>query len=121
MRLFLIGMATLALTACGGANEADTTPMDNAADAAATANMAANAANAVDHVAAIENLSETEQQGVFLRAIRDADIPCRDVIETEKLEPQGGVATWRAQCEQGNAHLILVQPDGSAQVMSRTN
>jgi hypothetical protein len=116
MRLFLIGMATLALAACSGADDNMTAPMDNAAIAT---NEMDNAANAIDHVAAIENLSNTQQQAVFLRAIRDANIPCRDVTTVERIEPQGGLTTWRAQCDQGDAHLIAVQPDGNAQVMSR--
>jgi len=94
--------------------------MNNAAAAESALNSAGNAANAVDYVAAIRNLSEVERQAVFLRAIRDANLPCRDVTEVEEIEPQGGMPTWRAQCEQGAAHLITVQPDGSAQVMSRT-
>jgi hypothetical protein len=123
MRLLIIGAAVLALGACGspGGNAADA-PANaaNAANAADVAN-AANAANAVDTAAVIANLSQTEQQGVFLRAIRDADIPCRDVTEAEQVEPTNGVPTWRAQCEQGAAHLIIVKPDGSAQVVSRTD
>jgi hypothetical protein len=119
MRLFLIGIATLTLASCNGAKDSANTA-ENVAAVEHPFNAAENAANAVDHVAAIENLTEREQQGVFFRAIRDADIPCRDVISVERVEPQGGVPTWRAQCEQGDAHLIIVKPDGSAQVMSRT-
>lgn len=117
MRVFFVGMAVLTLAACGGANENATTTQN----IAAPDNALENAANAVDHIAEIENLSETEQQGVFFRAIRDANLPCRDVTEVQRIEPQGGMPTWRAQCEQGDAHLIMVQPDGTAHVMSRTN
>lgn len=116
MRMFLVGIATLALAACGGANDGAATQNSLTAD-----NALENAANAIDHIAAIENLSETEQQGVFFRAIRDANLPCRDVTKVERIEPQGDMPTWRAQCEQGDAHLIMVQPDGTAHVMSRTN
>ncbi|MCW2336719.1 hypothetical protein M2337_000952 [Sphingobium sp. B2D3A] len=118
MRVFLIGLATLSLAACGGgASQQNSAGAAN--NAALASNAMDNAANAIDHVAAIENLSETQQQAVFLRAIRDADISCRDVTKVERLEPEGGVPTWRAQCDQGDAHLIMVQPDGNAQVMSR--
>lgn len=118
MRLFLIGMTALTLAACDSAADrnAATPPPENAAQMM----NATNAANAVDHVAAINNLSQTEQQGVFLRAIRDADLPCRDVTSVEHIEPTNGVPTWRAQCDQGAAHLIMVKPDGNAQIVSRT-
>ena len=118
MRLFIIGMAALTLGACSGANESNeaAAPIENAANV----ENAVNAANAVDHVAAINNLSQTEQQGVFLRAIRDADLPCRDVTLVEQVEPTQGIPTWRAQCDQGAAHLIVVKPDGNAQIISRT-
>ena len=119
MRLFIIGMAALTLSACNGASERNETvpPVENAA---AAVDNATNAANAVDYVTAIQNLSQTEQQGVFLRAIRDADLPCRDVISVEQVEPMQKQPTWRAQCDQGEAHLIMVKPDGNAQIVSRT-
>jgi hypothetical protein len=113
MRAILTGLATLALAACG------TAPQENVANATNNA-VAANDAEAVNYIAEISNLSEQEQQGVFFRAIRDADIPCRDVTKVEKIEPMMGVPTWRASCDQGDQHLIQVKPDGSAQVISRT-
>ena len=118
MRLFIIGMVAITLGACNSASErnAATPPIENAA----AVENATNAANAIDYVAAVQNLSETEQQGVFLRAIRDADLQCRDVISVEQVEPMQGVPTWRAQCDQGAAHLIMVKPDGNAQIVSRT-
>ncbi|MBB5987564.1 hypothetical protein [Sphingobium lignivorans] len=112
MRLLLIGIATLSLAACGG------TPENSVENAAIPA--AENAENAVNYVAEIGNLSDTQQQAVFFRAIRDAGIACRDVTSVEQIEPQNGVQTWRAQCDQGGQHLIQVLPDGSAQVVSRT-
>lgn len=115
MRLFLIGTTVLALAGCSPAND---TPADNAVNAAA--NATANPAGAVNYVAEIGNMSEAGQQGVFLGAIRDADIACRDVTKVERLPDEHGVPTWRAQCDQGAQHLIQVQPDGSAKVTSRT-
>lgn len=117
MRLLLISTTLLALAGCSPAPQ---TSDNNAAAVDAAANATANDAEAVNYIAEIGNMSETEQQGVFLRAIRDADIPCRDVIKVERIEGQGGVPTWRAQCDQGAQHLIEVLPDGSAKVISRT-
>ena len=115
IRLLLISTTLLALAGC---NPATDTSADNAVNAAANATV--NQAEAVNYVAEIENMSETAQQGVFLGAIRDADISCRDVTKVERIEDQQGVPTWRAQCDQGAQHLIQVQPDGSAKVTSRT-
>ncbi len=115
MRLLMIGMTALSLAACSG-------PSENAAQApandAVAVDAAANAGNAVD--TAIANLSDLQRQGVMLGAIRDANIPCRDVTEVEQVEPTDGKATWRAKCEEGDYHLIVVAPDGNAQVVSRT-
>lgn len=118
MRLLLIGTTLLALVGCSPANNAsNNSAIDNAA---AAANTATNQGEAVNYVAAIANLPEASQQGVFLGAIRDANISCRDVTKVERLPDEHGVPTWRAQCDQGAQHLIQVQPDGSAKVTSRT-
>lgn len=116
MRLLLISTTLLALAGCSPATE---TPDNNAAAVDAAANAVANEANAVNYIAEIGNMSETQRQGVFLRAIRDADISCRDVTKVERIADQQGTPTWRAQCEQGAQHLIQVEPDGSAKVVSR--
>jgi len=117
MRLFLISTTLLALAGCSPANVASNNDVaiDNAA-----ASVPSNHGEAVNYVAEIDNMSENGKQGVFLGAIRDADISCRDVTKVERIADQHGVPTWRAQCEQGEQHLIQVQPDGSAKVTSRT-
>lgn len=115
MRLFLIGLTALTLAGCSS-------PSENAAQAPANdaaANAADNAGNVVDTAAAIANLSDLQRQGVMLGAVRDAGLPCRDVTEVVEMEPTQGKATWRAKCEEGDYHLIVVSPDGNAQVMSR--
>ena len=63
MRYILTGMATLALAACGGPADKAAQNVANATDNAVAS--AENAANAVNYVAEIGNLSETEQQGVL--------------------------------------------------------
>ncbi len=114
MRPLLVAAALFALGGCGN-------KVDNAAEPQqAATNVAQNATNSADDVAAkVAALNDDQRNGVFLRAIRDAEIPCRDVIKSERLEDSAGTPTWRAQCELGDAHLILIKPDGSAQVMSR--
>lgn len=111
MRLSLITIAALTLTACNS-------KVENKAEPAGTAANASNAA--VDVAAQVAALPENERNGVFLRAIRDSDLSCRDVNKAEQIEPTQGAPTWRAYCEQGDAHLIVLKPDGSAQVISRT-
>lgn len=112
MRLFLIAPALIALAACGQQHD---TATGNAA-----MNAAANAAGGTNVAAAISNLNDISQQGVFFRAIRDAGLQCRDVTKVEKADPIGGLPTWRAHCEGGSDHLIQVKPDGNAVVISPT-
>lgn len=114
MRPLLVTAILLTLGACSS-------KVENSAEAQApAANAAQNVTNSADDVAAkVAALNDDQRNGVFLRAIRDAEIPCRDVTKSERLEDSAGTPTWRAQCELGDAHLILIKPDGSAQVMSR--
>jgi len=111
MRLSLIAITILTLTACNG-------KVENKAEPAGTVANATNAA--VDVAAQVAALPENERNGVFLRAIRDSDISCQDVNKAEQIEPTQGAPTWRAYCDRGDAHLIVLKPDGSAQVISRT-
>ncbi len=118
MRFIALPLAVMALGACSSpAPEANRT---DAGAINAAANAADNSANAVNYVNAIDQLGETAKQGVFFRAIRDAGMPCRDVVKLEKIAPMRGVPTWRADCDQGSQHLIQVKPDGSAVVISPT-
>jgi len=120
MRRLTIALVPFVLAGCGTAGPV---PSDNdaALDNGSSAANTANAAAAVNVASEIANLPEASQQGVFLRAIRDANISCRDVVSAEPIDPIDGDPTWRAQCEQGDQHLVRVKPDGSAQVISRTD
>ena len=115
MRLFLICPALLALAACG--QQPTATTGNDAMNAAATAGNAANGGNVV---AAITNLNEISQQAVFFRAIRDAGLQCQDVTNVERIDPIGGIPTWRARCDDGTEHVVQVKPDGNAVVISPT-
>lgn len=101
----------VALTACGQ-------PGNDRADNA-TAN-AANASNAAapktDYVAEIRAMAPPLRRATFLRAIRDADQPCQEVVSEREVDPVNGQASWAAACETGAAWVIIVEPDGNAKV-----
>jgi hypothetical protein len=102
--------ATL-LAACGRSGEAG-------ADNAATAKPSNAAAPATDYVAAIRTMDPKLRRATFLRAIRDAQQPCQDVVAEQEGRPVNGQASWIAQCDDGSGYVIAVQPDGNAKVMN---
>lgn len=107
MRSLVILISVLALGACDRpGHEATEASNENVASA-----------NSAETVAA---LHPRQREAVLFRAIRDAGLPCQDVVRTEQIEDTMGKPTWRARCEDGASHLIIINPDGSAAVMSRT-
>lgn len=69
---------------------------------------------------AVINLNEASRKAVLFRAIRDAGLPCQQVIQAERLPDEKDGPVWRAQCEDKSFHLIIVRADGTAYVVSRT-
>ncbi|MCG7347837.1 hypothetical protein [Sphingomonas sp. ACRSK] len=104
----IVPALALALTACGGNSE----PQPNAADNGATAE----ATQQLD--AKVAALSEGQRNGVFIRAIRDAGLPCQGVTASERSGD--AQATWTATCTDGSKHIIAFTPDGMAKVTSMT-
>lgn len=105
---------TLVLVACGG--EQSATP-DNAVE-----NMAiANEADATNYQAEVMALPVPAQQGVFLRAVRDAGLQCQEVTESEKLDDREGEPAWRAMCDGRTPHIISITRDGTAKIVSRSD
>jgi hypothetical protein len=106
MRTILTSIALPTLCAC------------NAADKNAT-----ETTNAVEYVtnyvAEVKALSERQRDAVFLHAIRDAGLPCQNVTGSEQIAAADRAPMWRAQCDDGVAHLVQVMPDGTANVVSR--
>ena len=107
MRAVSIVLALLALGACDSSDK----------HAVEKADAVGNVAN---YTAVVSGLSERERNPVFLRAVRDAGLPCQDVTKSEQVSGGGAGRMWRAQCEDGVAHLVQVMPDGTANVVSRT-
>lgn len=81
---------------------------------------AAGEGNVADNsIAAIERLPPPLQEVALFRAIRDAGMPCQDIVEVRRLPSSGGQPVWRAKCENGAYHVVQVSADGVATVLSR--
>lgn len=124
MRTMTILAAALAaattLSACQPAPDHNAAQAANAADANTADNVLDNSSDNVSNAsAAVEELPEVQRNAVFLRAISDAGLACQGVTKSERLADTAGKPTWRAECNDGTAHLIEVSPDGTAVVTSR--
>ncbi len=60
------------------------------------------------------------QDGVMLRAIRDAKLTCQSVTELTRVEDRGGKARWRVVCDDREPYVVEITPDGTAQIRSRS-
>jgi hypothetical protein len=69
--------------------------------------------------AAIDALPPAQRDAVLLRAIMDADLPCQKIEKAERMSTPDGKMEWRATCDGGTQHLVDIQPNGSATVVSR--
>jgi hypothetical protein len=118
-RVALPTLAALALAGCGPASEpANTVTLDNAN---VEANAVGNEAASGNAVAAVLNLSDRQRDVVFIRALLDAGIECQKVTSSERLPDQDGKPLWRANCSDKRAHMISITPDGTANIVSRTD
>jgi len=102
--------AALALASCGGGGGED--------QAVAPVNRSMPETGAAAQVA---QLDEGLRNGVFEKAIRDSGTACPSVTDSQRAEIRPGVRGWKAQCNNGSAHLIEITPDGTANVTSRTD
>ncbi len=89
------------------------------AEQQAVANQAAvaNAQEAQAMAAKVEALAPGQREGVFIRAIRDAGLPCQGVTAAERGEKPG---SWVATCREGSRHIITFGANGMANVTSFT-
>ncbi|WP_343521018.1 hypothetical protein [Sphingomonas sp.] len=113
-KTYLAITGALALAACGGGGQ-------QAANDAAADNMVENAADATNYQAEVIALPPGQQNGVFLRAVRDAGFNCQEVTETERFDPVQGNPAWRVTCDNRTPHLISITRDGTAKIVSRTD
>jgi len=115
-------LSLILLAACSGnpANPAAgnaQAPADNAQ--AVADNAQTTSGNVQDYAAAVAALPVGQQRGVFLRAIRDAGLPCQDIVDSTRFPDEHGVSSWRAECDDGSQQLIEIHKDGNATVITR--
>lgn len=108
--IFGLAAAALMLGSCARSDNGDR-------DNAATANVA-QSAGGPDYVAAIRAMEPKLRRATFLRAVRDAQQPCQEVVAEAEGKPVNDQTSWVAQCEDGSGYVIAVQPDGNAKVMN---
>jgi len=107
MRKMIVLAAAFTLMSCGGSSE----------------NMPAAKADAAPETGAaaeVAKLDEALRNGVLEKAIKASGALCPSVTRSERAEPRPGVKGWKAQCDNGTAHLIEIHADGTADVTSRT-
>lgn len=76
---------------------------------------------AANYTAAVEALSGSQREGVFLRAVIDAGKSCQKIVKTESVEATGQPREWRVTCAGGEQYLLSVRPDGTVLVVNRTD
>ncbi len=119
-RIVLPALMVLALAGCGGGEqqEANATAAGNLE---AEANAAGNEASGQNVTAAVLAMSDRQRNVVFIRALMDADIACQGVASSERLPDLDGKPLWRATCTDKRAYMISITPDGTANIVSRTD
>ncbi|KQM23074.1 hypothetical protein ASE73_02300 [Sphingomonas sp. Leaf24] len=109
MRALLVMLGgSLMLAACGPSAEQQ---------AAANQAAIANSQEAQEMTAKVDALAPGQREGVFIRAIRDAGLPCQGVTASERGEKPG---SWVATCQEGSRHIITFGANGMANVTSFT-
>jgi hypothetical protein len=119
----IIAFAALGLAACTPAGN-KTAPVNQAEmDAADNTDVMAvdNGAAPGNALAAVLAMPDRQRNIVFVRALLDADLKCEGVTSSERLPDQDGKPLWRANCKNGTSHMIAITPDGTANIVSRTD
>jgi hypothetical protein len=122
-RIVLPALAALVLAGCG-ANEQAGSNATGAGNTQAEANAtgaADNATGAGNVTAAVLAMNDRQRNVVFVRALLDAGMDCQGVASSVRLPDQDGKPLWRANCTNNTAHMITITPDGTANIVSRTD
>lgn len=105
MKHMLSIAAVAALAACAPSNEAG-----NNATAAAPAD------GGTDYVAEVRKMTPKVRKATFLRAIRDAQQACQQVIAEQDAGQVDGAAAWTVRCEDKRGWMVTIARDGNAKV-----
>ncbi|WP_176590065.1 hypothetical protein [Sphingobium sp. EM0848] len=106
MRKMIVLAAVFSLMSCG--ESSDQTPVRP------------QAAPETGAAAEVAKLDERLRNGVLEKAIKASGALCPSVTKSERAEVRTGVKGWKAECDNGTAHLIEIHADGTANVTSRT-
>lgn len=101
-RLLVPAAALLMLGACGS-------PRQDAAVATNTVSVPEG-----DYVAKIRALPPGQQNGVFLRAVRDSGRDCQDVTQAQEVGSINNAPTWAVTCDKRTRWLVAINADGIA-------
>ncbi|WP_242125338.1 hypothetical protein [Sphingobium sp. Sx8-8] len=107
MRKMIVLAAAFSLMSCG--DSSDTKPAAKPQPAPDTG-----------AAAAVAKLDEGLRNGVLEKAIKASGALCPSVTRSERAEIRPGIMGWKAECDNGTAHLIEIHADGTADVTSRT-
>jgi hypothetical protein len=78
---------------------------------------AANASTGVDPIEAkIVAFPEPLRQTTFLRAIRDANFDCQEVVKEESRPRDAGRAVWVVACDHGQQYVLALDRGGIFEV-----
>jgi hypothetical protein len=123
----LSALAAVALAGCqseraadNGATAANATEPMNMGDAEANAAMGNDAAPG-NALAAVLEMNDRQRNVVFIRALLDAGLRCESVTSSERVPDVSGQPAWRANCAGGTNHILSITPDGTANIVSRTD
>ncbi|NNM77500.1 hypothetical protein HJG53_11335 [Sphingomonas sp. ID1715] len=105
-----------ALSIAAGAALAACTPSADDLNANNQAAAAAPAKDGTDYVAQVRGMTPKLRQATFLRAIRDAQQACQQVVAEQPVDDAEGDPAWTAVCEDGRGWLIAIAPNGNAKV-----
>ena len=67
-----------------------------------------------DYAAKIRALPERQQQGVFLRAVRDDGRDCQEVTTSQEVGSIDHAPTWAVTCDKRTRWLVTIKADGIA-------
>lgn len=126
MQTIVPALAVLALAGCGPSNEGNITANDIVTaeplnDVAVEANAVGNELERSNYSAAVLAQNDRQRNATFVRALMDANLPCEGVESSVRVGDQNGVPAWRANCKGGLNYIISIPPDGTAQIVSRTD